>query len=339
MTTATTRGFAHPRWLVPWAACASLALVGAPARADTSNSALAESLYQAARDLMAQGNYAAACPKFAESYRVGPATGTLLNLAACHEAEGKVATAWGEFTEAAVLARRDGRTDRVQFAEERSNALLPKLSRLTISAEPGVDVSALEIRLDGSVVGAATLGVAAPVDPGEHVVDVTSVGKKPIIIRVTLAPDADQKTVTIPALAAAPAAPPPPVAAQPVSPAPAPPKEVERSRPIPTSAYVAGGATVALGAATIVTGAMYLSRRTDYKEYRKTAESEDDHGPDYGPAQTLGTVNAVLLAGTVVGAGLTAYLYFTRPEAPVRTGKVTLSVGPGFSGVAASGEF
>jgi hypothetical protein len=338
MTARATPGAAVPRWLASWAASVALAFAATPARADPSNSALAESLYQAARDLTAQGNYAEACPKFAESYRVAPATGTLLNLAACHEAEGKLATAWGEFMEAAMLARRDGRADRVTFAEERSKQLSPKLSRLTLTAEPGVDVSALEIRLDGSVVGSAALGVAAPLDPGEHVVDVKSPGKRPFSIRVTLAEIADQKTVSIPTLVPEPAAP-PRAAPQTESPPPAPPPKSERSRPVPTSAFVAGGATLALGVASAVTGAMYLSRRADYKEYRQTAQSEDDHGPDYAPAQTLGTINAILLTGTVVGAGLTLYLYATRPEAPVSTSRVTISVGPGFTGVAARGEF
>src|SRR5688572_18915059 len=37
--------------------------------------ALAEALYQEARELFAAADYAAACPKFAESYRLDPATG------------------------------------------------------------------------------------------------------------------------------------------------------------------------------------------------------------------------------------------------------------------------
>jgi hypothetical protein len=211
-------------------------------------------------------------------------------------------------------------------------------ARLRRDREPSVDVAGVEIRLDGTLVGSATLGVAAPVDPGEHVVDVTGPGKQPFSTRVTLGATADQKTVSIPPLVAVPAAPTPPTA--PAVPAPpAPPPKVEHSRPVPTSVFVAGGATLALGAASAITGAMYLSRRADYQEYRKTAQSEDDHGPDYGPAQTLSTVNTVLLAGTVVGAGLTAYLYFARPELPVKTGQVKLHVAPGFAGVAAGGEF
>src|SRR5882672_7960826 len=125
---------------------------------------LAETLYQTGRDLMTAGKYAEACPKFAESYRLDAATGTLLNLAACHEAEGKFASAWGEFTDGANAAERDGRDDRVEYATDRAQALLPKLSRLVIDTAQGVDRAALQISLDGAEVGAAALGVPMPLD-------------------------------------------------------------------------------------------------------------------------------------------------------------------------------
>jgi hypothetical protein len=317
-------------------------LAARPAVAAPNDSALAETLYQTARELMDQGKYAEACPKFAESYRVGPATGTLLNLAACHEAQGKLASAWAEFMNASVAARRDGRPDRVQYADEHARDLLPKLSRLTITAAPGLDTSTVEIALDGTLVGPATLGVAAPLDPGEHVVEATSPGKRSFSATVTLGAVADQQTVTIPELSPAetPAgAPPPVVTAAPAAgstPAPVP---AERPAPIPTSVYVAGGATVALGAATVVTGILYLNKRASYHDYRATAQNENDRGPDYDAAKTLGVTNAVLFGATLVGAGVTAYLYTTRPKTAIVTGSVSASVGMGFSGLVARGEF
>ena len=82
--------------------------------------ALAESLFQQARDLLEQGKVAEACPKFAESQRLDPATGTLLGLALCHEQEGKLASAWAEFVEAQGMAKRDGQQKRQQFAKQKA---------------------------------------------------------------------------------------------------------------------------------------------------------------------------------------------------------------------------
>ena len=44
-------------------------------------------------------------PLYFESYRIAPATGALLNLAACNETLGNTATAWAQFRTAAAAAR------------------------------------------------------------------------------------------------------------------------------------------------------------------------------------------------------------------------------------------
>ncbi len=60
-----------------------------PAAAQPSNTALAESLFREGKRLSSEKKFAEACPKFAESYRLDPGLGTLLNLATCHESEGQ----------------------------------------------------------------------------------------------------------------------------------------------------------------------------------------------------------------------------------------------------------
>ncbi|MCL2451247.1 MAG: hypothetical protein FWD17_20060, partial [Polyangiaceae bacterium] len=55
-----------------------------------SEEAAAEALFEQGRDLMLAGRVAEACPKFAESERLDPAPGTLLNLATCYERNGQV---------------------------------------------------------------------------------------------------------------------------------------------------------------------------------------------------------------------------------------------------------
>src|SRR5262245_5300846 len=56
--------------------------------------AAAEARFREARALLQENRVSEACAKFAESNRLDPSSGTLLNLANCHKTEGKLATAW-----------------------------------------------------------------------------------------------------------------------------------------------------------------------------------------------------------------------------------------------------
>ncbi len=135
---------------------------------------VAEALYRDGQRLIDAGKVHEACLKFAESQRLDPATGTLIATAACHEKEGKLASAWAEFRDAVGLAQHAHEPGRERYARTHAQALETNLYRVTIdlpSPPPGV-----EIKVDARSLGPAALGTALPLDPGHHRVEVTAPG-------------------------------------------------------------------------------------------------------------------------------------------------------------------
>lgn len=159
-------------------ASAALGATTTNARADGSESGppIAQSLFDDGRTLMGAGRHSEACRKFADSHHLEPAGGTLLNLALCHELEGKTATAWSEFRDALSIAIRDTRADRQELAELHIAALGPKLTRVAVVVPGGVAARAPEVTFDRSPLPSAAWNTAIPVDPGEHRIAVTAQG-------------------------------------------------------------------------------------------------------------------------------------------------------------------
>lgn len=190
-------------------AALSLAITSTLARAV---SPAAEALFQEGRRLLAAGETDAACARFSESYAAEASSGTLLNLALCHEKQGKIATAWAEYRGAARLARNQGREDRASVADGKVGALEARLPRLTsVAARP---VPGLQIATEGGALGEGGLGVAVPVDPGVHQVTVSAPGYSTWTTRVDLK-EGEQRTLAIPELASKPV----PAATRPLPPA------------------------------------------------------------------------------------------------------------------------
>src|SRR5580692_2106954 len=138
------------------------ALTGRSACAQKSgrNPAAAQALYDEARRLMSDGRYVDACRKFKESYGLDPGAGTLLHLADCYDTEGKTSLAWSTFKEALVAAQRDGRSDRVEYANQHIAALEHRLTRLTVNVSATAHAPGLVVTVDGTPLGDAAWGVA-----------------------------------------------------------------------------------------------------------------------------------------------------------------------------------
>jgi hypothetical protein len=147
-------------------------------------SALATALFNEGRALMRESRWSEACVKFSESQRLDPGGGTLLNLALCHEMEGKLATAWTEFTEALAIAERQRREDRTVFARSHLEKLEPQLPHvIVIVKDPAPEQ---ELRLDRAVLRQPAWGTRVPLDPGAHVLSASAGGRRTYSVRFTL---------------------------------------------------------------------------------------------------------------------------------------------------------
>jgi hypothetical protein len=305
---------------------------GEPPPPSEENRALATALFKEGRRLMEAGQVAAACRKFEESQRLDPGGGTLLNLAACHEQEGRTASAWTEFSAALAQARKDGRADRVAVAEARVATLEKRLAHLTLVVHEAAGGAEPQVSIDGVSVGRPAWGMAVPADPGAHVVEAKADGFLPWRGSVTLAADGDAKTLEVPALTPAPAEPPPPptAAASQAAPPPAPPSMLLRD--------VATVGLAAVGVAGVALGSYFGVKAINLEH---AAQGECPNGrctQDAASKSRSATSNADLSTGAVaIGvAGLAgaAVLLFTRHAPPVEA-----SFGPSSAALLVTGGF
>jgi hypothetical protein len=236
-------------WLVVWLGARS-------ASAQSENAALAESLFREGRELLEAGRAPEACAKLGESYRLDARLGTLLNLAACHEMEGKLASAWAEFLDAERLARARTNASLEQTAVARAKAVEPRIPRLVLH----VATEKAEVRLDGRLLSAAAWSSPIPVDPGTHVVEVARSGY--VARRIELVTDNARRTteVDVPPLVAVKPAPDKPVVVVVAKPGP----ENRWTRPV-----FLGGAVVTVLSASAAT--YFGIRAIDEKDARDTS--------------------------------------------------------------------
>lgn len=183
--------------LIALAACiaSAPAMVFAQSAQDKAD---AEVLFNAAKSALAAGNFADACPKFAESQRKDPAIGTALYLAECYEKSGKIASAWAQFHIAEDMANQR-HDNRAALAKQRADRLSP--SKMTIVLSPEAkDTPGLEVKRDGELVGNAFFGLASPIDGGRHAIVASAPGKRAFEWSGDVAQQGGAITVTIPKL-------------------------------------------------------------------------------------------------------------------------------------------
>ncbi len=309
------------------AACLAWTLLSwtSPAWSQTAQEqALAEALFRDGRQLLEQGDYAAACGKQSESYKLDPASGTLLNLALCHERDGKLATAWVEYQNALARVRREGSEERITFARDsiaRIEPMVPRI-RIEVTETEGQDVT---VELDGTPLGRAAWGGEMPVDPGTVRVRATARGHHPYEAELSVEPG-QVLTAKIPELVSEES--PAREEAKKASPAPNPPElestPTTRAETLPATndnrrvaAYVATGAGVLGVAAGTYFGvvAILQKRESDPKCPGGECDTNEDLSL-YVTAQLIANLSNVGFGLGVVGLGVGAYLFLTEPTAP-----------------------
>jgi hypothetical protein len=314
------RGNPLSAWLV---GCALALAPGVSFAQDANSAAAAEALFSQARSLQAEGKYAEACPKFAESQRLDPGTGTLLNLASCYEKADQLASAWTTWIEAARSAKSAGQTDRETLARQGAAALEPRLGKLTLQVQadppPG-----LMVKRNGVELLPATWGTPLPVDKGTYRIEASAPGYRTAVMTATVE-NGQSHSVVVPRLvpgsasAQAPTAPPasetsaknPTGAAAPAATNPA----GQTQRTLGIVGLTVGG--VALGAGGVF-GILALSKFNESKAQCSPTDINDCNADGVSlrnQALTFGNVSTVaFIAGGVLAAG-GVVLLVTAPSA------------------------
>jgi hypothetical protein len=318
----------------------ALAIPIAAAVAFADDPAAARAQLEAGYALKEQGQYAEALPHLLESLRLDVTLKTLTNLADCEEHLDKLVDAQKHWVLARDRAGVEGNEKLRAAAEAKLTALEKRMPRLIIKLAPGSPPGA-EVLRDGTALGAISLGLALPTDPGPHTLIVRAKGHADASTSVTLG-EAEQKDVVVSAgLKEAIATPP----SETVS------AEGEvmhqglgTQRTVAVVAASVGGAGVILGA--VLGGLAISSWGTAESDCpngcsaTSNAQTERTHALTFATGSTIG-----FIAGGVLVVGGAA-LWLTAPprkeapgSVPAGAAQVGVAIVPGPLGVSLRGVF
>jgi len=101
-------------------------------------------------------------------------------------------------------------------------------------------------------------------------------------------------------------------------------------RPVPTGVYVGLGSTILFAGGAGAFGALALGKSSSFDELNDGYNFDEAESAQKS-AQTLGLVSDVLWGAAAVSAGVTAYLYFTRPTQNPEQDSTALQWAPAFN--------
>jgi len=319
----------------------------AHAQESAADKAAADALFKEGRKLLAAKNYDQACPKFAESFKLSERLGTLLNLATCHEEQGKTASAWAEFNEATALAKKDKDKKREKYARKHADDLEKRLARISFALPDSLRDAVLE--LDGTEVGAGVRGTALPIDPGTHQIEVKAPGKKSWSTTIEVKDEPGTTKIEVPELESEtePASAPATTTAAPSGDAPAtqPKTASEGSNTLGWVALGVGVVGVGVGS---YFGLATFSKKKDSEDHCGEAIGQSDAnrcdatGVDLrDQAKSAATLSTIGFAVGAVGVGAGVYLLATGGSTKEKSAKALWmqpAVGPQGGGILLGGR-
>lgn len=310
-------------------ALSAILLLAAPSFAAGSapDPATADAVFHDAQRLFDAGRLFEACAGFERSFALDPQLGRLLNVAFCHEAQGRTASASQEYEQAIAMAAARGQKEREAFAREHAAAVHMKLAfvRLDLgAAHPS------EVWVDARPIPRERWWYSIPVDPGAHAVVVTAAGKATRVVRVDVPATGEVRVpvelVDLPGARAGRAG----------------------SWRRPVGLVFAGAGALALGAG-LGFGVAATVLRSDADPHCPQRICDPIGAISLGQARVMATLSTVgLLSGAVLAAG-SAFLLLTAPaSSPARSTpdgsdaarvRVAPAFGPSFAGASVGGSW
>jgi hypothetical protein len=283
-----------------WAALCLVSVMASAVSAHADPKA-AEAVFQAGKDAMARGDLATACARFQESFRLDAAPGTLLNVGECEQKRGHVATAWQAFHDAmALLPAGDFR---MTYAEEHAAQLAPKIPSVRILVD--ARARSPRVSLDGVELGAPSLGVALPIDPGDHVVVVRAEGQAQTETSFRIA-EADKRDLAI-------------AAGKEVTDAVAPPRDGAPNGGRKAATFAAFGVGFAGVFTGAVTGLLAMNEAARYRGHCDNTGCDEDGLDAASKGRSLSTISTIGFGAGAVGLGVGAILLATAPASKSST--------------------
>ena len=298
------------------------------AQATPEELAAARQLFNEGKDLEKQKSYGGALEKFKKVAGVKMTPQVRFHIALCEENLGHLVDAINGFALAADEAKRAGSTatEVAENAPRRAEALRLRVPTLRLDVTGNVLTS--KILLDGAPVAASQIGVAMPIDPGDHAVEVQDAAGKATFHKDLKLEEKASKRLEITVNDVE-------VVAAKVDAAPPPPPP-ERSRApvflaggVGVASLIASGVFFGLRASTISTVAATCADPVNYTGCKGTAEAR----AAMVNGRTYSTITSVTLGVGLAGLGAAGILWFvTSPKeavAPTKAGVMLVPTGPG----------